>query len=336
MFEAIVMICLDDAREDCREKLVPGYEAKSQADCMELLAQRPIVGAICRPASAPLDVEEIAPGVFVHLGRVEEPDRLNRGDVANIGFIEGQSAVAVIDAGSTASIGEALWRSIRLHTDKPVSHLVLTHMHPDHVFGMSVFVDAGAEVVGHARLDRALADRRDNYSDSLARLVGEAAFLGSEVFSVDLPIEDRMTINLGQRELALRSWPTAHTGTDLTLTDIASGIMFTGDLVFDNHAPALDGSLRGWQDVLGDMREMNVTSIVPGHGDAPLDWPQAAAATERYLDVLARDTQEAIEAGERLGEAVRHVGESERVHWQLFDEFNPRNATVAYTELEWE
>lgn len=336
MFEAIVTICLDVELEQCRDKLVPGYEAESLSVCMERLAAKPIDGAICQPSGEPLEVEEVAPGVFVHVGKVEEPDRINLGDVANVGFIEGEAAVAVIDAGSTAAIGESLWRSISSHTDKPVRYIVLTHMHPDHVFGMSVFVEAGAEVVGHARLNRALADRRANYRESLARLVGDEAFLGSDIDRVDLPVEESLTIDLGQRELLLHAWPTAHTGTDLTVTDMTTGIMFAGDLVFDDHTPALDGSLRGWQAALEAMRAMNVVAVVPGHGEAPLAWPEAGLDTERYLNVLARDTRKAIDAGERLGEAVRHVAESERAHWRLFDEFNPRNATVAYTELEWE
>jgi hypothetical protein len=33
---------------------------------------------------------------------------------------------------------------------------------------------------------------------------------------------------------------------------------------------------------------------------------------------------------------VPRIGRSEQHRWQLFDDYNPRNATVAYSELEWE
>ena len=78
------------------------------------------------------------------------------------------------------------------------------------------------------------------------------------------------------------------------------------------------------------------THVVPGHGDPLLPWPEGGTALKRYLDTLARETRAAIDAGERLGEAVKHIAESERDAWELFDAYNPRNATLAFTELEWE
>jgi hypothetical protein len=37
-----------------------------------------------------------------------------------------------------------------------------------------------------------------------------------------------------------------------------------------------------------------------------------------------------------MARAVPEIGRSERDHWQLFDDYNPRNATVAFSELEWQ
>ncbi len=57
---------------------------------------------------------------------------------------------------------------------------------------------------------------------------------------------------------------------------------------------------------------------------------------QRYLDVLAADTRAALDAGQRMGEAIETIAASEEAHWELFEAYNPRNATVAFTELEWE
>ncbi|ETX28656.1 quinoprotein relay system zinc metallohydrolase 2 [Roseivivax isoporae] len=347
MYEAILTLCLAAAgQEVCRDTLLPGYEAETEDACTAQLAARPPAadraplvarGAPrCAPAGPALAVTEIAPGVFVHVGAIAEPDAANGGDVANLGFVIGEAGVAAIDAGSTRAVAEGLWRAIRARTDLPVSHLVLTHMHPDHVLGAPLFTEAGAQVAGHAGLDRALADRGATYLESLARLVGPQAALGSGVVAVDLPVEGMGEIDLGGRVLALRAWPPAHTGTDLTATDPQTGTVFAGDLVFDRHAPALDGSLRGWQAVLETMRAEPHDRVVPGHGAATLDWPDGAAPLVRYLDRLAADTRAALDAGERLSEAVDHVAADEAPHWQLFEAYNPRNATVAFTELEWE
>lgn len=344
MFEAVILICLSLSGDICRNQLIPGYESPTRAACVAALAKRPPQRAVsvpsgdpaCRPVGAALTFQEIAPGVFAHLGAIEEPDPGNLGDVANIGFVIGADSVAVIDSGSARWIGEAVWRAIRARTTKPVSHVILTHMHPDHVLGASALADAGAKVVGHAGLARALADRQENYRESLARLIGAAGFLGTGIAPVTVSVADRMDIDLGGRVLELQAWPMAHTGTDVTVLDRASGTLFTGDLVFHRHTPALDGQLLGWRAVLDELVAIDATQIVPGHGGPVLPWPQGADDMLRYLATLETDTRAAVVAGERLGEAVDHIAASEAPYWQLFDAFNPRNATVAFTELEWE
>ena len=272
----------------------------------------------------------------MHRGEIEEPAVENGGDVANIGFVIGETSVAVIDTGSARWIGESVWRAIRARTDLPVSHVILTHVHPDHVLGASVLAGAGAEVVGHAGLERALADRRENYLESFRQLIGPAQFLGTQTVRVDLPVADKTEIDLGGRSIALVAWPRAHTGTDLTVQDTRSGVLFAGDLVFDAHTPALDGSVVGWQDVLAELSEWSASKLVPGHGGPVLDWPDGAEPLQRYLEVLAEDTRAAIAAGVRLADAVTTIARSEAAKWALFEAYNARNATVAYTELEWE
>lgn len=348
MFEAVLTLCLALSGDPCRDDvLLPGYEATTEAQCREALAQRPPdlstlapMGTLseprCVPQGAALTVEEVAPGVFVHVGRIEEPSPDNRGDVTNLGFVIGDNGVAVIDSGTARWMGEALWRAIRARTDLPVSHVILTHMHPDHVFGASALTFAGAQVVGHEGLARALADRRETYLANLSRLVTPQVFAGTEIARVDRGVSETAQIDLGGRVLALRAWPPAHTGTDLTVLDSRTGTLFAGDLVFDDHAPALDGSLRGWQQVLADLEALGASYIVPGHGGPVLPGAGGTADMRRYLDVLARDARTAIDAGERLGEAVTHIAAEEADKWRLFDAYNPRNATVAFTELEWE
>ncbi len=343
MFEIVVTACLalasDGADGACRDMLLAGHETPDRATCE---AQLPGLSDSydaprCVPAGPALDMTEVAPGVFAHLGQIEEPGPGNGGDVANLGFVVGRDSVAVIDTGSTRAVGEALWRAIRRQTDKPVSHVILTHMHPDHVLGADAFATTGARLVGHAALPRALADRQENYIESLTRLVGPD-FAGTTAPDTDLtvPPDAPMQIDLGDRVLTLRAWPMAHTGTDLTVLDQATGTLFTGDLVFHTHTPALDGSVLGWIDVLDSLMATDAARIVPGHGGPVLDWPGGADDQMRYLQVLRDDTRAAVAAGTRLGDAVDTIAAGEAGKWQLFEAYNPRNATVAFTELEWE
>ena len=76
--------------------------------------------------------------------------------------------------------------------------------------------------------------------------------------------------------------------------------------------------------------------MVPGHGRMVSAFPEGAAPTLEYLTSIRRQTREALEKGESLSQAVRHIGLDHAKDWQMFEEFNPRNATSAYVELEWE
>ena len=345
MFEAVILICAA-AGAPCEEALVPGFSAPTLSGCEAALTAGVDLPAwpgarvagepACREAGQMLEFREVSPGLFVHRGQIAEWNRENRGDMSNIAFVVGDSAVAVIDSGSARWMGEAVLRSIRAVTDLPVTHAIVTHMHPDHALGARVLAAAGAKVVGHAALDRALADRAATYLERLSIQAGADVALGTGVAPVDMAVEDVLRIDLGNRELEIRAWPLSHTGTDVTVLDRQSGALIAVDLVFDTHAPSLDGSLVGWQAVTADLVATDLTAVVPGHGTGWLDWPDGATAQARYLDILARDTRRAIRDGLPLSAAVDTIAGSEADAWALFDVFNPRNATVAFTELEWE
>ncbi|MGB0661575.1 MAG: quinoprotein relay system zinc metallohydrolase 2 [Mangrovicoccus sp.] len=347
MFEAVITICAVMAGDPCRAVLLPGYEAASQAQCEANLQSRTpeqnwpegqtaTNPASCMASGSALAVEELRPGVFVHLGAIAEPGSENGGDVSNLGFVIGERAVAVIDSGTTRALGEALYRAIRSRTDLPIAYVILTHMHPDHVFGATILAEAGAQIIGHPSLPRALADRQENYLQSLTTSLGQAAMIGTQSPAIDLLVDGEMQLDLGGKTLSLRTWPIAHSPTDLTVVLEEDGLLFAGDLVFDRHSPALDGSLRGWQNVLDQLESQPLRAVIPGHGGPLLPWPSGMTPMKNYLEILAVETRQALDQGQRLGEAVTVIGQSAAPHWQLFEVFNPRNATVAYTELEWE
>lgn len=304
---------------------------------------RAVVAAILIAAQAdgaaalpPLSMVEVAPGVFVHPAPVALASPENRGDIANVGFVVGDEAVAVIDAGGSREVGGALLAAVRARTDLPVRWLVLTHMHPDHVFGASVFKEAGATVIGHARLPAALASRAESYEAALLRQIGPEAARGTRLVLPDEVVAGRRSIDLGGRVLDLEAFPTGHTDNDLGVMDRATGTWWLGDVVFDRHLPSVDGSITGWVDLLDRLAGEPAARVVPGHGSPSLPWPSGADPLRQYLEALVAETRTALAEGESLGTATRHLGEDLRDGWELFDDFNAQNATAAYRELEWE
>jgi quinoprotein relay system zinc metallohydrolase 2 len=287
-------------------------------------------------ASPAFDITEVAPGVFVHQGQHALVAPANAGDISNCGFIVGRDAVAVIDAGGSASIGARLRDAIKATTDRPIRYVVLTHMHPDHVLGAAAFKADGAIVVAHAKMARGLAARADRYLSANRELMGEAAFAGTEIVLPTQGIDTRTTLDLGDRELHLEAHPTAHTDNDLTVLDVKSGTWFLGDLLFDGHIPTLDGSLRGWLSLLDQLTAQPVSRVVPGHGPPAMAWPDAAKKERDYLAGLADAIRTDIKAGRTMADAMARAGSADPSAWLLFEAYHARNVAAAYAELEWE
>ena len=279
-------------------------------------------------------IENPAPGVYVHYGAQAEMSASNLGDVANLGFVVGATCVAVIDTGGSYAVGRALRLAIRRVTSLPVCYVINTHVHPDHVFGDQAFVEDGPQFVGHARLVEAMRRRGPNYLRALVRDLGTAA-QGTALVLPTLTVADVESLELGGRSLKLRAWPTAHTDTDLTIFDETSGTLWLGDLLFVGHLPVVDGSLRGFIAAIDQLKKVPAQRAIPGHGRAGA-WPAEMLPEERYLKRLLRDIRSALAAKMPIAEAIDTVGCDDADHWLLVDQFHKRNVSAGYAELEWE
>jgi quinoprotein relay system zinc metallohydrolase 2 len=289
-----------------------------------------------QPLAEPLEVSELAEGVFMHRGALALMTRENQGAIANVGFVVGKEAVAVIDTGGSVPEGRRLLAAIRARTRNPIRYIISTHAHPDHVFGHAAFEHENAVFVGHRKLQQAFAMRGQFYLDAYRRSMGDELIAEVKLIAPTKVVDDTLNLDLGGgRRLALKAWRTAHTDCDLTILDESSGSLFAGDLVVSQHIPVLDGSILGWLAVIDELVLMQPKRILPGHGPVLENSNDALAAQRRYLDRLAGDVRKLIVQGASIS-AAGLAAAAEKERWGLFEEYNTRNATAAFAELEWE
>lgn len=298
-----------------------------------LVAASPVTFAHAQPQD--FQIDEIAPGVFVHIGEIALMTKENEGAIANVGFVIGDTAVAVIDTGGSVAEGRKLLAAIRSRTDKPIRYVINTHAHPDHIFGDAAFQQDGTIFVGSPMLHRALVMRGALYIDAFRRIMGAALIDEVRLVSPTLIVGNVMSLDIGGRGLILLTHQTAHSDSDLTVYDPTSKTLFAGDLVFVKHIPVVDGSLVGFLKTVDGLQNLPARRVVPGHGPVSA-WPDALDSERRYLTTLARDVRAMIAAGQPIADAASHAAQSERQNWDLFDDYNARNATAAFSELEWE
>jgi quinoprotein relay system zinc metallohydrolase 2 len=298
-----------------------------------LLAAASLLGAAGEGSVLPVD--ELAPGVYVHRGAQLPLDAPGHDDIANIGFIVGSRCVAVIDTGGSVRIGFGLRAAVRRRTSLPICYVINTHIHVDHVLGNEAFKDDHPSFVGHAALAQAMVRSRPYFVKEYAQDLDVPA-TSEQVIGPDRLVETALTLDLGERPLRLRAWPTAHTDCDLTVFDQKTSTLWTGDLLFIGRLPALDGSLVGWIAALDRLAAQRVKLAVPGHGPPTPHMGVALAQERRYLESLLSGVRRELAAGESLQDAMSHVGGDEKSEWLLWDEVHPRNVARAYEELEWE
>ena len=282
-----------------------------------------------------LDVTEIAPGVYLHAGKLEDWLPANGGDVANLAFVVGSRCVAVIDTGGTPQLGRRWRATIERSTRLPICYVIDTHAHPDHVLGNAAFVSADTRFVGSAKFNAAMAARAPYFLRALERDFGVSATPDAVVYPT-IAVDGTRELDLGGRTLVVQAWPTSHTDNDVTVYDRSTRTLFTSDLLFVQHIPVLDGNLRGWLATLQQLARVDAALIVPGHGPTRRAGPEAWAPQQEYLETLRRETRAAIKSGKTLSQAVDSVGTEAASRWQLAERFHRRNVTAAFAELEWE
>jgi quinoprotein relay system zinc metallohydrolase 2 len=285
--------------------------------------------------SSEFALESLGDGIYVHHGKHLDIDTGYQGDICNISFIVGSKGVAVIDTGGSLKVGNQLRNAIKKITDKPILYVINTHVHPDHIYGNAAFLQDHPQFVGHEKLPDAMELRKDAYAKLNAKFLGADAE-GSVIVKPTILVKETMTLDLGDRTLKITPYPVAHTNTDITVIDSKTSTLFTGDLLFIERTPVVEGDIKGLIAAIDTLKTYPVKRVVPGHGPVANDWMTALNNEQRYLNAVLTDVRTAIKNGDSMEHTMDTAAASERDKWVLFDVANRRNVNTIFSALEWE
>ncbi|RMC34714.1 MBL fold metallo-hydrolase [Paracoccus alkanivorans] len=258
----------------------------------------------------------------------------------NSGVIIGDDSVMVVEAQATPRLARKVIEAVRGVTDKPISHLVLTHYHAVRVLGASAY---NAREIIMSEISRAQVVERgqEDWDSEFGRF--PRLFQGhEEIPGLTWPtttFRDRMTVWLGNRRVDIIQPGRAHTAGDAIVWVPDQEVMFTGDIV-EYHSACYcgDGHFADWGCTLDRIMAYDPASIAPGRGDALLGRDmvsRAVANTRDFVDSTYRAVARIAAAGgtiEQAAAAVRAECDPKFGDYAIYEHCLPFNVGRAWDE----
>jgi glyoxylase-like metal-dependent hydrolase (beta-lactamase superfamily II) len=281
--------------------------------------------------------QPVAEGVWFVQGEAALGSSANRNFISNAGFVVTPDGVVVIDALGSPALAEQLLAQIRRITPLPVRHVIVTHYHADHIYGLQVFKAAGANVIAHTL-------GRDYLSSDTARLRLDASRQElwpwiddkTRIVAADRWLDAPETkLAVGGVDFVIRHAGPAHTAEDLAVWLPQRGVLFSGDLVFRGRIPFVgQADSRQWIASLEKLIADAPRTVVPGHGPASTEPLADLKLTRDYLVHLRQAMGEAARNLEPFDEAYARTDWSRFEALPLFRAANRINAYNTYLLME--
>ncbi|MCB1384894.1 MAG: MBL fold metallo-hydrolase [Nitratireductor sp.] len=258
----------------------------------------------------------------------------------NSGVIIGDDSVMIIEAQATPRLARKVIEKVREVTDKPITHLVLTHYHAVRVLGASAF--RAPQVIMSEKARSMVAERGqedwDSEFDRFPRL-----FQGhEEIPGLTWPtttFNSRMSVYLGNRRVDLMHLGRAHTAGDIVAYVPDANVMFTGDIV-EYHSACYcgDGHFHDWPATLEKIRDFDLDAIAPGRGDALTGRNMVNKALDATGDFV-RSTYRPVAQVARRGGTLKEAWDACRAEcdpkfsdFAIYEHCLPFNVGRAYDE----
>jgi glyoxylase-like metal-dependent hydrolase (beta-lactamase superfamily II) len=258
----------------------------------------------------------------------------------NSGVIIGDDSVMIVEAQATPRLANKVIEKVREVTDKPITHLAMTHYHAVRVLGASAY---GAQTVIMSDAARGMVAERgqEDWESEFERF--PRLFQGHESIPgltwPNTTFNDRMTVYLGERRVDLMHLGRAHTAGDIVIHVPDQNVMFTGDIV-EYHSACYcgDGHFADWGATLDAIKAFEVDAIAPGRGDALVGREMVNTAIENTRDFVESTYRPAAKVAARGGtlkeawDAVRAECDPKFADYAIYEHCLPFNVARAYDE----
>ena len=233
------------------------------------------------------------------------------------------NGVVLVDT-KLANWGQAILDKVRTVTDKPITHIINTHTHGDHV-GSNEFFDPSVEIVV-----------QENTAANMAKM---PALQGPEKKHAlaDKTYKDKLSIGSGADKIDLYYFGRAHTNGDTFVVFPALKVMHAGDVFPRKGTPLIDvnngASGVAYPETLAKAAAgiKDVETVIPGHSDVT-DWAAFLEFSEFNKEFLA-GTQALKKAGKTADEAAAELKLPEKFSaYQMTGQKD--NVAKIYAELD--
>lgn len=286
----------------------------------------------------PMELHQVSPSAWYVQGVSALGSPANQNFISNAGFVVTPTGVVVIDALGSPALAERLTNEIKKITPLPITHVLITHYHADHIYGLQVFKAMGAKIIGHraaliymnsetARL------RLEASREQLFPWVDD----NTKLVAADEWVDADKDLMIGGVVFQAKPVGPAHTPEDLAFYMPSEKVLFAGDLVFRSRIPFVgQADSRHWITALDQLLAFDTRVIVPGHGPLSNEARKDMQMTREYLVYLRTTMSRATDAMEPFDEAYKNTDWTQFEHLPLFGVANRMNAYNTYLLLEHE
>jgi glyoxylase-like metal-dependent hydrolase (beta-lactamase superfamily II) len=287
------------------------------------------------PTSVEMEIKKVSEHVYYVEG-VPGIATDNEGFISNAGFVITGDGVVVFDSLGTPSLAYKLIQKIKEITQQPIKKVLVSHFHADHIYGLQVFEELGAEIIAPYGAQKyihsdAAKDRLEERQFSLNPWVNE----NTHLVLPDTTISKSTQFTLGDLTFTINFMGKAHSDGDLTMLVEPDKVLFSGDIIFQARIPFVGSAdSKKWLETLTRLETEGLTALVPGHGPASTDPKNTISLTRRYLAYLRKVMGAGVEEFTPFDEVYADADWSEFKDLPAFDEGNRINAYQVYLSME--